>query len=271
MSTKIGGRWFPGVYPALSVQERYTLSPKSCVISEGGSLTIAHPTRRNRTPRLHELHGWTQVLIDNGQRIDDTVVTVEVDRKHAMENTMLSDLVDVNVPLGRNAKFGNMLVRVESFSETVHEHVYSYGLRQILNDAMADKTDDDGNALPTDQIVAKAQKRLDALYAGDLRVRRAGDAEPADPVEAEIARQVKIMLHEQYMKMGAYKEVPKKTTNRLLWVANHRRTTIHKLEPVDSIQAIVDEYMSKSPRAAAIRKEAERTVKMRADAGDDLI
>jgi hypothetical protein len=78
-------------------------------------------------------------------------------------------------------------------------------------------------------------------------------------------------LHEQYMKMGAYKDVPKKTTNRLLWVANHRRTTIHKLEPVDSIQAIVDEYMSKSPKAPAIRKEAERTVKMRADAGDDLI
>jgi hypothetical protein len=181
---------------------------------------------------------------------------------------MLNDLVDVNVPLGRNAKFGNMLVRVESFSETVHEHIYSYGLRQILNDAMADKTDDDGNMLPTDQIVAKAQKRLDALYAGDLRVRRAGDAEPADPVEAEIARTVKAALHDQYVKMGAYKDVPKKTTNRLLWVANHRRTTIHNLEPVDSIQVVVDEYMAKSPKAAAIRKEAERTVKMMAELTD---
>jgi hypothetical protein len=177
----------------------------------------------------------------------------------------------ITVPLGRNGKFGTMTVDPTLFNNTVHDHVYNYGLRQILNDAMADKTDDDGNPLPTDQIVAKAQKRLDSLYAGDLRVRRAGDAEPADPVEAEIARQVKIMLHEQYMKMGAYKDVPKKTTNRLLWVANHRRTTIHKLEPVDSIQAIVDEYMAKSPKAAAIRKEAERTVKMRADAGDELI
>jgi hypothetical protein len=176
-----------------------------------------------------------------------------------------------SIPLGRNAKYGHADVDVTRFVANVHQHIYDYGLRQLVNDAMADKTDDDGNALPTDQIVAKAQKRLDALYAGDLRVRRAGDAEPADPVEAEIARQVKIMLHEQYTKMGAYKDVPKKTTNRLLWVANHRRTTIHKLEPVDSLQAIVDEYMAKSPKAAAIRREAERTVKMRADAGDDLI
>lgn len=183
---------------------------------------------------------------------------------------MLSDLVDVNVPLGRNAKFGNMLVRVESFSETVHEHIYSYGLRQILNDAMADKTDDDGNMLPTDQIVAKAQKRLDALYAGDLRVRRAGDAEPADPVEAEIARSVKAIMHNVYTEIGAYKSVPKGTKNRLLWVANDRRAQ-KNLEPFETLQEVIDEYMSKSPKAAAIRKEAERTVKMRADAGDELI
>lgn len=183
---------------------------------------------------------------------------------------MLSNLVDVNVPLGRNAKFGNMLVRVESFSETVHEHIYSYGLRQILNDAMADKTDDDGNMLPTDQIVAKAQKRLDALYAGDLRVRRAGDAEPADPVEAEIARSVKAIMHNVYTEIGAYKSVPKGTKNRLLWVANDRRAQ-KNLEPFETLQEVIDEYMSKSPKAAAIRKEAERTVKMRADAGDELI
>jgi hypothetical protein len=189
-----------------------------------------------------------------------------------MENTMIElDMGNIDVPLGRNGKYGTMKVDSDAFQRVVNIHIYNYGLRQILNDAMADKTDDDGNQLPTDQIVAKAQKRLDALYAGDLRVRRAGDAEPADPVEAEIARQVKIMLHEQYTKMGAYKDVPKKTTNRLLWIANHRRTTIHKLEPVDSIQDVIDEYMSKSPKAAAIRKEAERTVKMRADAGDDLI
>jgi hypothetical protein len=63
----------------------YTLSPKLHVISEGGSHPSGRPTRRNRIPALHELHGLREVLIDNGQWIGDTVVTVEVDRKHAME------------------------------------------------------------------------------------------------------------------------------------------------------------------------------------------
>jgi hypothetical protein len=216
---------------------------------------------------LHELHGWREVLIDNGQWMGDTVVTVEVDRKHAMENTMYGNM---NVPLGRNGKYGTMPVEGDRFNDTVDRHIYDYGLRQILNDAMADKTDDDGNALPTDQIVAKAQKRLDSLYAGDLRVRRAGDAEPADPVEAEIARSVKAIMHNVYTEIGAYKLVPKGTKNRLLWVANDRRAQ-KNLEPFETLQEVIDEYMSKSPKAAAIRREAERTVKMRADAGDELI
>src|SRR5437868_3674708 len=89
-----------------------------------------------------------------------------------------------DVPLGRNGKFGSMTVEVERFNAAVHDHVYMYGLRQILNDAMADKTDDDGNALSDEAIVAKAQKRLDTLYSGELRTRRES-AEPADPVERE--------------------------------------------------------------------------------------
>jgi hypothetical protein len=174
------------------------------------------------------------------------------------------------VPLGRNGKYGTMQVDGEKFNETVDRHIYDYGLRQILNDAMADKTDDDGNMLPIDQIVAKAQKRLDALYTGDLRVRRAGDAEPTDPVEAEIARSVKAIMHNVYTEIGAYKSVPKGTKNRLLWVANDRRAA-KSLPPFETLQEVIDEYMSKSPKAAGIRREAERTVKMRADAGDDLI
>jgi hypothetical protein len=44
-------------------------------------------------------------------------------------------------------------------------------MRQIVNDAMADKTDDDGNALSPELIVAKADKRIDALMAGTIRQR----------------------------------------------------------------------------------------------------
>jgi hypothetical protein len=195
------------------------------------------------------------------------VCAVEIDRKHAMEDTMYGWQ---SVPLGRNGKYGTLQVDGEKFNETVDRHIYDYGLRQLLNDAMADKTDDDGNMLPTDQIVAKAQKRLDALYAGELRVRRAGDAESVDPVEAEIARSVKAIMHNVYTEIGAYKSVPKGTKNRLLWVANDRRAA-KSLPPFETLQEVIDEYMWKSPKAAGIKREAERTVKMRADAGDELI
>jgi hypothetical protein len=184
-----------------------------------------------------------------------------------------SKFVMTNSLMSRWDAMANMVecrLMLSRLNSNVNDHIYDYGLRQILNDAMADKTDDDGNQLPTDQIVAKAQKRLDALYAGDLRVRRAGDAEPADPVEAEIARSVKAIMHNVYTEIGAYKSVPKGTKNRLLWVANDRRVQ-KNLEPFETLQEVIDEYMSKSPKAAAIRKEAERTVKMRADAGDELI
>lgn len=93
----------------------------------------------------------------------------------------------INVPMGRAAKLGMMPVDTERFNDTVQRHVYEYGLRQILNDAMADKTDDDGKPLSDADIVAKAQKRLDTLYSGELRTHRA-PSEPADPVEREAYR-----------------------------------------------------------------------------------
>jgi hypothetical protein len=63
-------------------------------------------------------------------------------------------------------------------------------LRQILNDAIADKTDDEGNDLSVEQLIAKAQKRLDTLYSGELRSRTA-EREPIDPVEAVMHREAR--------------------------------------------------------------------------------
>jgi hypothetical protein len=172
-----------------------------------------------------------------------------------MENTMLNDLVDVNVPLGRNGKYGQMLVRIESFAEHIHEHVYSYGLRQILNDAMADKTDDDGAPLPTDQIVAKAQKRLDALYAGELRVRNGSTAEPIDPVEREAFRMAREKITEQFKNLGIW---PKKGTDKFQAAVDARRIATHS-EPMLAADYIAA-WLERNPKvnAAAKRIVAER-------------
>jgi hypothetical protein len=94
------------------------------------------------------------------------------------------------VPLGRGGKYGQLTVDCSRFADNVHEHVYNYGLRQILNDAIADKTDDDGNDLGVEALVAKATKRLDTLYSGELRSRTA-EREPIDPVEAVMHREAR--------------------------------------------------------------------------------
>jgi hypothetical protein len=82
----------------------------------------------------------------------------------------------ITVPLGRNAAYGMLDVDVTKFAPHVLQHLFTYGVRQSLNDAIAERKDLDNAA-----IVAKATKRLDTFYSGELRVRNAG--EPIDPVE----------------------------------------------------------------------------------------
>lgn len=90
---------------------------------------------------------------------------------------MQANLQDtIAVPLGRNAAYGSLDVDVTKFAGHVLQHLFTYGVRQSLNDAIAERKD-----LDTAAIVAKAQKRLDTFYSGELRVRGAG--EPIDPVE----------------------------------------------------------------------------------------
>src|SRR6185295_660711 len=91
------------------------------------------------------------------------------------------------VPLGRNGKYGTIEVDCARLTETVSQHVWDYGLRQILNDAIANKTDDEGVTLSAGDLFAKAQRRLATLYSGELRAHGA-TAEPVDPVDAEVWR-----------------------------------------------------------------------------------
>lgn len=173
--------------------------------------------------------------------------------------------ITVTVPLGRNAKFGHADVELGRFNETVNEHVYMYGLRQILNDAMADKTDEDNNPLPTAQIVAKAQKRLDALYAGELRVRNGSAAEPIDPVDREAFRMARDKITEQFKSLGIW---PKKGPDKFQQAVDARRIATHS-EPMESADYIAA-WLERNPKvvAAAKRIVAERA---KSDDVSDLI
>jgi hypothetical protein len=168
----------------------------------------------------------------------------------------------MNVPLGRNGKYGAMTVDCDKFTPTVHDHIYTYGLRQLLNDAIADKTDDDGNTLPIDQLVAKAQKRLDTLYSGELRVSRA--AEPIDPVEREAFRIAWEQIVAFLKKTPDWAET-KGEKDRALATANLRRDK--KGQSAATREELVDAVLAQKPE---IRKAAERIVRERDKVSADI-
>lgn len=173
------------------------------------------------------------------------------------------NLDKITVPLGRAAKFGTMVVEPERFEPHIHDYIYEYGLRQVLNDAMATKTDDDGKPLDDEAIVAKAQKRLDNLYAGILRTR--GESEPADPFEAECYRQTKRAVEEALRAKGLFKDIPKGTKDRFMFVVNRQRVASGKPETDEA--SYIAEVLA-TPAGERIRKVARQVLKERAALGE---
>lgn len=95
----------------------------------------------------------------------------------------------INVKIG---KTGDIVEVDESkFAAHVNEFVFAYGLRQILNDCHssltskvkneAGETVDNPDYTP-DNIMALVAKKLDSLYAGEIRAQR-GEGGSGDPVE----------------------------------------------------------------------------------------
>lgn len=171
------------------------------------------------------------------------------------------------IPLGRAGKYGTLEVETERFSAEIHDYIYAYGLRQVLNDAMAEKKAEDGSALPDDEIVAKAQKRLDNLYAGVLRTR--GESEPFDPFEAECYRLAKANIEADFRKAGKMKDVPKGTKDRLLFVVN-RELAAQGKAAVPDVATLVAKYLN-GPRGADVKKNARAILKARESDADDLL
>lgn len=172
-------------------------------------------------------------------------------------NTTLPDTI--TIPLGRNSVYGTMPVDCTKFPPHVVDHIWNYGVRQLLNDAMANKKDEDGADLPADQIVAKAQKRLDTLYSGELRA-KGETAEPVDPVEAEAWKLAKAAMTKVYTEIGAFKDVPKGTKDRFAAVIANRRQMreLEELPADEAVRDAIERYLEANP---AVRKQAARNVK----------
>lgn len=87
----------------------------------------------------------------------------------------------ITVALG---KLGiNREINAHKFSPAVHDHVYLYGLRQIVNDAMA-------SGKTADEKVKLADQRIANLLSGTLRAspNRVGDPVMAEALSIATAR-----------------------------------------------------------------------------------
>jgi hypothetical protein len=169
---------------------------------------------------------------------------------------------NITIPLGRQSVYGTLEVPVGKFPPHVLDYVFNYGLRQVLNDAMADKKDDDGNPLSADLIRAKAEKRLDNMLAGNLRISRES-AEPADPIEAEAHKLAKEHLTNVFNKTPYWKDADGKAGKRLLNVINNHRAA-KNAEPFDTLSDALDQFLEHESNKK-FWDHARRNVKERDD------
>lgn len=167
----------------------------------------------------------------------------------------------VNVPdvlkLGRNGQIGDLPVDWSRVPANVLDHIAGVYFTQYITDAANAGGKDSDQA----DRMARAQKRLEQMYSGDIRARGTGDGvEPVDPVQAEINRSVIKIMQNAYDGQVAPKEY--KGHKRLLWIANENRKGRNE-EAVETLQDVIDNFMALSPKSDQIRREAERTVKAR--------
>ena len=110
-------------------------------------------------------------------------------------------------------KLGSSIDVDESkFNDAVKAYVFNYGLTQILNDChstVTEKAEPDAGKRAA-QVNALIAKKLDAMFAGDIRV---ASARTGDPVKAEAVRiATKAVVKHIKAKGGSKGKDPKKYT-----------------------------------------------------------
>lgn len=98
----------------------------------------------------------------------------------------------VQVQLGKKAGSVTHSVRVADLPQLSLNHIFAYGLRQILNDAMA-------SAESESEAQGMVQKRLDNLLAGTLRASPVREGDPVRKRALELATQA-VIASEAFIK-----------------------------------------------------------------------
>jgi hypothetical protein len=162
------------------------------------------------------------------------------------------------VQLGRNAIYGHLDVDVGALPSVSCAYIWAYGLKQVINDAIATKVDKDGRDLTPKDIAAKGVAKLNALYDGTIRVR--GESVAKDEYMAEAVRMAKRHIMKSLTAGGFMKGVPKGTEDRMMFAINRRMVQLHK--PEVSEQEYLDLFFS-TPVGKVIVGQARAAVDAR--------
>lgn len=156
----------------------------------------------------------------------------------------------LTVPLGRKAIYGELSVETTRFSKEICEHVFTYGIRQILNDAIAQK-----DGLSKSELFEKAKLRLENLYAGVLRKVR--EEKSIDSIEEMVFARIKETLTLKWKAKGFWVS---EGQNRFLRTANEIQKSAGK-EAFDSEQEYLSAAAKANPKIVArFRKEIENSL-----------
>ena len=92
-----------------------------------------------------------------------------------------------------------MDVNVDRFNTTVMDHIVYIGLRNVLMDAHSRHTKDEDGYVENSR--AAAERKLDALYAGEIRS-PGGVAREVDPVKVEAQRFATAQVKKHFKQIG---------------------------------------------------------------------
>jgi hypothetical protein len=169
--------------------------------------------------------------------------------------------ITVTVPdqlvLGRNGQIGTLDVDWSHVPQHALDHIAAVYFPQYFTDA----ANSGGKDSPMSERLAFAQKRLDMVYSGELRVRNGSSAEPIDPVEREAFNMARDKLTAFFKSLGIW---PKKGADKFQVAVNARRIALHA-EPIDAADYIAA-YVERNPKITAA---AKKIVAERAKSSDD--
>jgi hypothetical protein len=160
--------------------------------------------------------------------------------------------------LGRNGAIGSLPIEWDRVPQPVKDHIATVYFGQYLSDAANAGGKDQSSA----DRLSRAEKKLETMYAGQVRARGESATEPADPAEAEAFRMAKAALLAFAKATPEWSTIPKgerKKDSAALRVLDMRAAARGEPEHGDWQHYIVH-YLGTKPE---VRKEAERLVRMR--------